>query len=640
MECHYNHACNPNNKPSGYFPKLDGLRGIAVLAVIGYHFGFDHMRGGFIGVDLFMVLSGYLITNTLLKSEGLSHNLSRFYQRRIQRLLPTALVLIAVVLVVGSVLFPKVLHQLLRMDSIFSVLYVANWHFIISGVSYFDTVAPPSPLRHLWSLAIEEQFYLLWPFLLFMTPERWRTLITSVLVLMSAIAMVYLFDSDDPFRAYYGTDTRALALLLGSFVAIVVNRKGSGLVFFNSIVYIIPRVFFDTALVIIVLSFTFLQADNPYMYRGGFFGIALVAAFLIWGIVHERTFLTSKILSSSFLRSCGLRSYSLYLWHWPIIVFVSQRSTGFERVELQILRITLIVITSEISYRYIEKYWRWKKISFKRVGVISSAFAFTIVLTAIYLTRNALPLPNYLKGGTYVTNYEVKQGEQTEGIFVRVIGDSVVESLRSGLVSASKDMNIQIEVIAIGGCGLMPGPTIGDDGMMFQPSLACPDRVKEAISKIDSSRKSDIIIWYSAWDAENRKVNGKELFIGENDSELISLLNSTAIGLLELGNVVVVVSTPERAMTSILNPEGPSKIAKKRYQNAIVNTITVGKDPYDKIVAVNMNEYICRNKSPCIDKSKTGSPFRPLDGIHFGDEEVENVARWLLRKSLIAQHGI
>ena len=217
-----------------YMPALDGIRALAVAAVLLYHGEVSWAQGGYLGVDAFFVLSGFLITSLLLaewRGEG-RIALSAFWARRARRLLPALFLVLAGVAVYGAVVAAPVELDQLRRDGLSALGYVANWGQIFSHQSYFQSFAAPSPLRHTWSLAIEEQFYLVWP-LLVAGVLRWRrgsfrslTMITGALLVASATWMVLLYTPGaDPTRVYYGTDTRAQSLLMGALLALVLARR-------------------------------------------------------------------------------------------------------------------------------------------------------------------------------------------------------------------------------------------------------------------------------------------------------------------------------------------------------------------------------------------------------------------------------
>src|SRR3954452_6670592 len=215
----------------GYIPGLDGLRGIAVIAVLLFHGGVTWATGGFLGVDMFFVLSGFLITSLLLEERwrtgtiGLSH----FWSRRARRLLPALLLLLAAMAAYATWVPTDTPLGALRRDVLATLAYVSNWHFILDGGSYFARNAPPSPLRHTWSLAIEEQFYVLWP-LLFIAVARGKHRLTKLAVFIgvgiaaSIGAMAYLYHPGaDSSRVYYGTDTRAHVILIGCGLAVLLS---------------------------------------------------------------------------------------------------------------------------------------------------------------------------------------------------------------------------------------------------------------------------------------------------------------------------------------------------------------------------------------------------------------------------------
>ncbi|HLZ37365.1 MAG TPA: acyltransferase, partial [Mycobacteriales bacterium] len=205
----------------GRLRALDGVRGLAVLAVLFFHAGMPWAHGGFLGVDTFFVLSGYLITVLLLREwrETGGVSLRRFWARRARRLLP-ALLLVLAALAAYAATLPTEVRPRLRGDALATLGYVANWRFIFSGQSYFDQFSQPSPLRHMWSLAIEEQFYLVWPLVVFaclrLGRGRRRILVgvAAAGVVVSTLVMAALYDSTDPSRAYYGTDSRMHTILI------------------------------------------------------------------------------------------------------------------------------------------------------------------------------------------------------------------------------------------------------------------------------------------------------------------------------------------------------------------------------------------------------------------------------------------
>lgn len=345
-----------------YIPGLDGLRALAVLAVIAYHFNFSWATGGFLGVNLFFVLSGYLITSTLLPDQNqlMKLDLKKFWIGRARRLLPASYAMIFITFV-WVVLFNQELLTTVRGDAIASIFYASNWWFIFHDVSYFDSFGAPSPLKNLWSLAIEEQFYLLWPLLLaagFYIFKR-RSTISKIIfagALASALLMAILFQPGaDPSRVYYGTDTRSFELLIGCWLAIVwpmkrlSTKKLSNKLSFNL------NVTSFTALSLLILCMVTVNEYNSFLYRGGMFIIALISAVVIASVCHPASLL-GKMLSWKPLRWIGSRSYGIYLWHYPIIMLTTPvHDLGNPVLWRVILQVAATFIIAELSYRYLEQ---------------------------------------------------------------------------------------------------------------------------------------------------------------------------------------------------------------------------------------------------------------------------------------------
>ncbi|MCY8070665.1 acyltransferase family protein [Bacillus inaquosorum] len=345
-----------------YIPGLDGLRAFAVLSVIAYHLNFSWANGGFIGVDIFFVLSGYLITSILLPAHGndISLDFWDFWVRRIRRLLPAAYLMIFFT-VIWVVLFDRELLHTIRGDAISSLFYMSNWWFIFHKLSYFDSFGSPSPLKNLWSLAIEEQFYMIWPMFLvvgmYIFKNRARlAAAVSLLALCSAVMMSILYEpGGDPSRVYYGTDTRSFALLIGCALALVwpMKRLSSNRLS-NKLKHTLHATELS-AFCILVLCVYFTDEYEPFLYRGGMLLISMIAAILIACVCHPSSFL-GNLLSWRPLRWLGTRSYGIYLWHYPVIVLSTPvQEIGNPVFWHIVLKVIVTFILAGLSYHFIEK---------------------------------------------------------------------------------------------------------------------------------------------------------------------------------------------------------------------------------------------------------------------------------------------
>lgn len=349
---------------SRYIPALDGLRAFAVLAVIAYHMSFSWAQGGLLGVTVFFVLSGYLITSLLLVEfdDNGSINLPQFWLRRVRRLVP-AIVFCVVGTAALCVAFNHVLLTKMRPDILPSLLFFNNWWQIFHNVSYFDALGSPSPLTHFWSLAIEEQFYLIWPPLLLLALKFGANRVTVrrvvlALAVVSALAMALLYSPTvDPSRVYYGTDTRAFSLLIGAWLAFAWPSRMLGS---HSAVRISRQVRLAldgvgiAALVGLFAMVAMMNGFTEFPYRGGVLLCSILTAIIIAVLVHPASLL-GRVLGCAPLVWIGKRSYSMYLWHYPILLLTDALGgMGDTPLWLYPLQLALIVLMSAFSYTFIE----------------------------------------------------------------------------------------------------------------------------------------------------------------------------------------------------------------------------------------------------------------------------------------------
>ena len=354
----------PARPKSRYIPALDGLRAFAVLAVIAYHMGMPWATGGLLGVTIFFVLSGYLITSLLvIEFQGTGRiNLPQFWLRRVRRLVP-AIVFVLVSIAVLCTLFNHALLTKLRPDVLPSLFFFNNWWQIFHNVSYFDALGSPSPVTHFWSLAIEEQFYLIWPVLLFIlmklgVKKRFLSVMTLVLALASALEMGILFDPHgDPSRVYYGTDTRAFSLLIGAWLAFVWPSNQLGATDNVKIGTNARRALDGVGILAFIglcLMVAFADGFSPFLYRGGLVLCSVLTAIVIAVLVHPASIL-GKFWGLSPFVWIGKRSYGIYLWHYPLLLLIVPQN-GLVETPWWMLLVALAAIfaCSAFSYRFVE----------------------------------------------------------------------------------------------------------------------------------------------------------------------------------------------------------------------------------------------------------------------------------------------
>jgi peptidoglycan/LPS O-acetylase OafA/YrhL len=443
---------------------LDGIRAVAVLAVIAYHFNYGWAQGGFLGVDVFFVLSGYLITSLLLTEREKNGRiaLTAFWIRRAKRLLPALFVmLIAVAIWVGANTPPFEI-SMRRDDLISTLLYYANWHFVASGQGYFVQFLTPSPLRHTWSLAIEEQFYLIWPIICavaLMLASGKRRIIAAVCVvglLGSAIAMAALYVPGDPSRAYYGTDARMHQLLIGALLAVLMGQLGSlRLRRFASVVG-------PVAALTLLISFVLLPDQASVYYQGLSVGLAFVTAALVWSVEISPHSLLGRALSLRPMAWIGEISYGLYLWHWPIIIAIVSPTGPFIQLPspwgISIERLILTFGLATTSFYLLEQPIQRGRMpvigrSVRRFAVATLVAIVAVGGIAFWQTSGAAavgdPAPTRVCADFSICLRH--QGSQGAPV-VAVIGDSIALSLDPAFLAISEQRGWTYVLEATGGC--------------------------------------------------------------------------------------------------------------------------------------------------------------------------------------------
>ncbi|HVA04542.1 MAG TPA: acyltransferase family protein [Acidimicrobiales bacterium] len=481
-----------------YWPSLDGARGVAIAAVIAFHLGY--LGGGWVGVDVFFVLSGFLITSLLLAERDRSGRirLGAFWARRARRLLPALLFLVFALGLYALLGGPGVVPSQLRAPAMSTLLYFANWQQIVAGHGYFAQFQAVNPLLHTWSLAVEEQYYLVWPLLVLglvaLGGRRWmRTLVvaTGLLAVGSALWMGIAAHILGPNRAYLGTDTRVWELLLGGLGAMALRSAGPtrrpGLWSAATMVGVAA-----------VALGTALGTGPPgWIWDGGLVAIALGALVVVLGSIRHPEGPVARVLASAPLRWLGRISYSLYLWHWPVIVVLTTSSTGLRGAGLLSVRLATMLGASCVSYAAVEGpmrridwslWWRRALVPAQIVAVAGVVLVATVPPVEASAARVRLaPATRPAQALTPVTLPAGRVVTAADPLRAWILGDSVMADSAPG-VTAALEATGDVKVVAdsaFGGWGLSTDKTWATD-----------------LSGVIAQYHPEIVIGTWSWDAE------------------------------------------------------------------------------------------------------------------------------------------
>ncbi len=465
-----------------YRPHLDGIRALAVVAVVAFHLGYDWIPGGFIGVDVFFVLSGYLISGLLLGEATRGDlGLGRFYARRARRLLPASLAVLAAVMWAGWVLFDPVEKESLGRDAIWAALYSANWRFATVGGDHFAPGDVPSPLVHYWSLAVEEQFYLVWP-ALFLALLRWSTrrrgrddtrLLIGAVAGLAAVSLWASIAFVGTPLTYYGTQARAYQLLAGALLALVVERRR-----WRIADTVVGRRSADAvavvALVVLAALAPGIRDATDYPGWPGL-AVTLASVALIVGVDLGPRGATARALGHGSMAAVGRLSYSLYIWHWPIIVLlpllVAERgwpSWLSGRPGL----VAAMVAVAGVSYLVVERPIRFRLGPSVRPGVVVTVGVAASLVTAavahqVFLPDDAWeqdalkavrdlaepgPCPYFAEDWPAAGDAEPCVYRDGDGPVVAIVGDSHAQQWQPALEELAEESDARIVRATRGGC--------------------------------------------------------------------------------------------------------------------------------------------------------------------------------------------
>ena len=589
-----------------YVPSLDGLRALAIVAVIAYHLGY--LRGGYLGVDLFFVVSGYLITTLLLAERDRRGTVSlrSFWASRARRLLPTLLVVVVAVMVATRCWEPSWRWTTIRGDAFATLLYVQNWHLIVSGTSYFDGA---SPFRHAWSLSLEEQFYLVWPLVVVavVAGAKRRTrlgvgLVASVGAVASAVWMAVLARGNpDPARLsrlYLGTDTRAMTVLTGVVLAVVVawlrdDRRARGLADWRRVAAVVAL----PALALAVVMVARAGNVNVRMYRGGFVVFALVSASLVLACVGGVGPL-AVLLAVRPLRWIGRLSYALYLWSWPVQVFGIDRFGLHGRglvLAVGVVSTVLAVLTTELVEHPIRHGVRLRG----RRWVGPTAFAACAALV-VGLAADGAAAPDYTRVSDQTVaaaalNPFDRASQGGAAPVVMVTGDSVAWSM--GWEMSDAVPGVRIDDRAMIGCGTMPAGTEWIARDLSEPQPYPPTCRLQARAEAAglAAHPNVVVLGVGAWEVYDQLYEGRRLRAGGDALRrlVVARLDQRIGTYLAAGAQVIVPLVA--CYGRMLPPHGPERHDPKlrAWMNGILWEVAARRGP--RVTVVDPTSLLCND---------------------------------------------
>lgn len=637
----------------GYLPALDGLRAIAVTSVLLYHLDVGWAKGGFLGVDLFFVISGFLITTLLLRERDETGRigLGSFWTRRFKRLVPPLVVMIVVTIVAMRLWGLPQQWASVRWDGAAALAYVANWRFVFADQSYFESLLGPSPLLHTWSLAVEEQWYLLWPLVMVALTalaarrRRGNALALAIVVgaaVASAVWMSMLYVAADPSRAYFGTDTRAQQLLIGAALAWLVQVR-------PELTRVAEQTRGAVAILAAVAVYLVVAAVTPddaaWLYHGGFLTVSALCALLVLGTATANVARPLRWLTWAPLLWIGVRSYGIYLWHWPVIIFVGEpMGIDLPRVPLMILQVAVTLVLADLSHRLVERpvrrsrtrpsavLWAWSGAAVLAVGVCFVVLAppdrpeiagmtglgpLTVPTTEPAVTpESSVPTP---VEATVTTPPPVPPR-------LLLLGDSTATVLTTNRTADSAGP-WELYGYAELGCGIFDGATIDSDSSRPNPPRPeCALWRTEFQRTVDLSQPDVAIIMVGAWEVLDRRIDDTDArFPGPEWTAEVRAEFSDAIDIAgSTGATVAVMSVPCMAPSGDENTTARTDPARVAAVNAIIDelvAVTPGATVFD------LGALLCPDGVLLEDVD--GELVR-YDGVHLSNAGIAYVWKWLV----------
>jgi peptidoglycan/LPS O-acetylase OafA/YrhL len=623
-----------------YMPALDGIRAFAVVGVLLYHAGVTWMSGGFLGVDAFFVLSGFLITALLVTEWSGTGGVAllSFWARRARRLLPALfLVLGAVALYAALYAQPAELHGI-RIDALASLGYVANWRFVFSGQGYFDQFTAPSPLRHMWSLAIEEQFYLVWPLVLLGLLRFLRGRLRVVAVAVAALAgasaalMIVLYNpGHDPSRVYYGTDTRAQSLLIGAFVAVA---AGGVPVLGRRLRYLSHSVAIG-AVVLLGWMWSHAGENSTRLYQGALTVAAIAVAAVIVSVSQPNSGPLGAVLSLRPLVWIGTISYGLYLWHWPIYLAMTPSRTGLDGNRLTLARIGVSILFATVSYYLVERPIRSGALRRLKMRALAPALAVLVTIAIVVTTAGKPPVSALAAIAAMQKNSKTPPptltAEQTRPgavppTRVLMVGDSVGWSLANKL--GQGDPSLLVWNRGVLGCGITHGGEELIGGVVGEVSENCNNIATEWAQELSEFNPDLVVVLAGAWEVPDHRINGKWLRPGMQEyHDYVLEAFRTAMSQLGARGAQVVLLTSPYFSGEVHDPTR-NWTEFQPYRVDVLNGIfrEVVADSGGAVKLVDLNAYVSPGGK--YTSYLDGVKIRD-DGVHFTFEGSAFISKWL-----------
>lgn len=647
--------------PGQAIPALDGVRAIAVALVLADHGGVPGLPGGFLGVDVFFVLSGFLITSLLLDETARTGRigLTGFWARRARRLLP-ALVVMVLAVVAFRDLFAPESTAALRDEAVATFFWVSNWAFVAQQTDYFSQGAPPSPLQHTWSLGVEEQYYLLWPLLLTAVlaglaalayrrgvPVSTRMVRTVVFALaafgaLGSAAAAILAASDDSLnRVYFGTDTRVQALLVGAAAAALLVRDWRGMT--AGLVTLRSRwarwlAWLTPVLGLVVLATAaHLATGSAAEFRGGLLiVVALAAVLVIAPVALDQTGPVARMLSMGPLVGLGAISYGVYLWHWPIFLVLNGERTGSDGWKLFALRCAATVAVAAVSWWLIEQPIRdWRPTTVPMLRLAAATAATAAVVTTTVLPAGVpfpKPGPGPLIDSAALVGPEVPVAvtrparQRAPGdVRVAVFGDSIAWTMMRYLPATP---GVDFADFTTIGCGIARGGPYTYVGQDLPQKPECDSWPARWAQRIGHEKPDVVLLIVGRWEVVDRMNEGRWTHIGEPgyDAYLRGELTRALDILGSTGAHIVVTTEPynrraEKADGSLYPEDQPARVDA---WNTLLRSVV---EPRRNVSVLDLNRKLSPNGYY---QTKVDGLRVRSDGVHPTPEAVEWMTPWLV----------